>query len=106
MKHAKSDLLQGTLDLLILRTLASGDMHGWGIAQRLQQISRDVLQLNQPAMTPAVEMAAMSYGVPLDKEQPARAAVLVEQPQSSAVTWPALADLKFTSPDYFDALGM
>ena len=39
MKHAKSDLLQGTLDLLILRTLASGDMHGWGISQRLQQIS-------------------------------------------------------------------
>ena len=38
MKHPKSDLLQGTLDLLILRTLASGDMHGWGISQRLQQI--------------------------------------------------------------------
>jgi PadR family transcriptional regulator, regulatory protein PadR len=47
MKHPKSDLLQGTLDLLILRTLASGDMHGWGIAQRLQQVSQDVLQVNQ-----------------------------------------------------------
>ena len=44
MKHAKSDLLQGTLDLLILRTLASSEMHGWGISQRLQQISQDVLQ--------------------------------------------------------------
>jgi PadR family transcriptional regulator len=44
MKREKSDLLQGTLDLLILRTLASGDMHGWGIAQRLQHLSQDVLQ--------------------------------------------------------------
>jgi hypothetical protein len=35
MKQAKTDILQGTLDLLILRTLAAGDMHGWGISQRL-----------------------------------------------------------------------
>ena len=54
MKHAKSDLLQGTLDLLILRTLASGDMHGWGISQRLQQISQDVLQVNQGSLYPAL----------------------------------------------------
>ena len=52
MKHPKSDLLQGTLDLLILRTLASGDMHGWGISQRLQQISQDVLQVNQGSLYP------------------------------------------------------
>jgi hypothetical protein len=44
MKSPKTGLLQGTLDLLILRTLASGDMHGWGISQHLQQLSRDVLQ--------------------------------------------------------------
>ena len=50
MKREKSDLLQGTLDLLILRTLASGDMHGWGIAQRLQQLSQDVLQVNQGSL--------------------------------------------------------
>jgi PadR family transcriptional regulator PadR len=50
----KSDLLQGTLDLLILRTLASGDMHGWGISQRLQQISNDVLQVNQGSLYPAL----------------------------------------------------
>lgn len=50
----KSDLLQGTLDLLILRTLASGDLHGWGIAQRLQQISQDVLQVNQGSLYPAL----------------------------------------------------
>jgi len=50
----KTDLLQGTLDLLILRTLASGDMHGWGISQRLQQLSRDVLQVNQGSLYPAL----------------------------------------------------
>ena len=54
MKHAKRDLLQGTLDLLILRTLASGDMHGWGISQRLQQISQNVLQVNQGSLYPAL----------------------------------------------------
>ena len=54
MKHAQSDLLQCTLDLLILRILASGDMHGWGISQRLQQISQDVLQVNQGSLYPAL----------------------------------------------------
>jgi len=54
MKSSKSDLLQGTLDLLILRTLASGDMHGWGISQRLQQLSQDVLQVNQGSLYPAL----------------------------------------------------
>jgi transcriptional regulator len=53
-KPPKTDLLQGTLDLLILRMLASGDMHGWGISQRLQQISRDVLQVNQGSLYPAL----------------------------------------------------
>ena len=54
MKHSRSDLLQGTLDLLVLRVLSSGDMHGWGISQRLQQISRDVLQVNQGSLYPAL----------------------------------------------------
>ena len=48
------DLLQGTLDLLILRTLDLGPMHGWGISQRIQQISRDVLQVNQGSLYPAL----------------------------------------------------
>jgi len=43
---AKADLLAGTLDLVVLRTLALGPMHVYGIAQRLQQISRDVLPVN------------------------------------------------------------
>lgn len=50
----KSDLLQGTLDLLILRTLALAPMHGWGISQRIQQLSHDVLQVNQGSLYPAL----------------------------------------------------
>lgn len=53
-KPSKSDLLQGTLDLLILKTLALGAQHGWGISQRIQQISQDVLQVNQGSLYPAL----------------------------------------------------
>jgi len=48
------DLLQGTLDLLILKTLALGPTHGWDIAQRIQQISDDVLKVNQGSLYPAL----------------------------------------------------
>ena len=51
---AKTDLLQGTLDLLILKTLALGPMHGWGISQRIQQTSEDVLRVNQGSLYPAL----------------------------------------------------
>jgi transcriptional regulator len=51
---SKIDLLQGTLDLLILKTLAIGEMHGWGISQRIQQISEDVLRVNQGSLYPAL----------------------------------------------------
>ncbi|HEY3988698.1 MAG TPA: PadR family transcriptional regulator [Acidobacteriaceae bacterium] len=54
MSPASTDLLQGTLDLLILRTLALEPMHGWGIAQRIQQLSRDVLQVGQGSLYPAL----------------------------------------------------
>jgi PadR family transcriptional regulator, regulatory protein PadR len=49
-----TDLLQGTLDLLILQTLALEPMHGWGVAQRIQQVSRDVLQIGQGSLYPAL----------------------------------------------------
>jgi PadR family transcriptional regulator, regulatory protein PadR len=49
-----NDLLQGTLDLLILKTLALGPMHGWGIAQRIQQISKEILQVGQGSLYPAL----------------------------------------------------
>ncbi|MGB8128280.1 MAG: PadR family transcriptional regulator [Candidatus Angelobacter sp.] len=48
------ELLQGTLDLLIFKTLALEPMHGWGIAQRIQQISQDVLQVGQGSLYPAL----------------------------------------------------
>ena len=50
----KSDLPQGTLDLLILKVTALGPVHGYGIAQRLQQVSRDVVQVPQGSLYPAL----------------------------------------------------
>jgi transcriptional regulator len=49
-----TDLLQGTLDVLILKTLALEPMHGWGVAQRIQQISQEVLQIGQGSLYPAL----------------------------------------------------
>ncbi|MBZ5595491.1 MAG: PadR family transcriptional regulator [Acidobacteriia bacterium] len=51
---SKADLLQGTLDLLILKVLALQPMHGWGISQRIQQMSSDVLQVQQGSLYPAL----------------------------------------------------
>ena len=50
----KSDLLQGTLDVLILKIVALGPIHGYGIAQRINQISREVLQVQQGSLYPAL----------------------------------------------------
>jgi transcriptional regulator len=55
MKRATADLLQGTLDMMILKTLAPGPMHGWGVSQRIQQISSDVLRVNQGSLYPALQ---------------------------------------------------
>jgi len=54
MAKTKSDLLQGTLDMLILKTLAMEPMHGWGVSQRIQQISSGVLNINQGSLYPAL----------------------------------------------------
>jgi transcriptional regulator len=54
MASSSTDVLQGTLDLLILKALSVEPMHGWGVAQRIQQISRDVLQVNQGSLYPAL----------------------------------------------------
>lgn len=51
---SRLDLLQGTLDLLILRTLVGEPRHGWAISERIQEISRDVLQVNQGSLYPAL----------------------------------------------------
>ena len=53
-RNSRTDLLQGTLDMLILKTLALGPQHGWGISQRIQQVSQDVLQVNQGSLYPAL----------------------------------------------------
>ena len=50
-----TDLVQGTLDLLIMRTIASEELHGWAIAQRIQLLSNDVLQVNQGSLYPALQ---------------------------------------------------
>jgi PadR family transcriptional regulator, regulatory protein PadR len=55
MAHDQSELLQGTLELLILKTLSLEPMHGWGISQRIQQMSRDVFQVNQGSLYPALQ---------------------------------------------------
>jgi PadR family transcriptional regulator, regulatory protein PadR len=54
-RTASSELLPGTLDLLILRTLAAGRMHGYGIAQRLKEVSGDVLQVGESSLYPALQ---------------------------------------------------
>ena len=50
----RTDLLQGTLDLLVLKTLRLGALHGWGISKRVRQLSNDVLQINQGSLYPAL----------------------------------------------------
>jgi transcriptional regulator len=50
----KTDLLQGTLDLLVLRVLSPGPMHGFAISQRIQQVSRDILRVQQGSLYPAL----------------------------------------------------
>jgi PadR family transcriptional regulator PadR len=54
MAKTRNDLLQGTLDLLVLKTLALGPQHGWAISQRIQQISEDALRVNQGSLYPAL----------------------------------------------------
>jgi len=54
MTKPNVDLLQGTLDMLVLKTLQLEAQHGWGISQRIQQMSKDVLQVNQGSLYPAL----------------------------------------------------
>jgi PadR family transcriptional regulator PadR len=55
MPADRSDLLQGTLELLVLKMLALEPMHGWGISQRIQQLSRDVFLVPQGSLYPALQ---------------------------------------------------
>jgi PadR family transcriptional regulator, regulatory protein PadR len=51
---AKSDLLQGTLDMLVLRVLSRGELHGWGITQKLEQLSQSALQVDEGSLYPSL----------------------------------------------------
>ena len=53
--RSQTDALRGSLDLLILKTLSLAPMHGWGISQRVQQISKGVLEVNQGSLYPALQ---------------------------------------------------
>jgi transcriptional regulator len=55
MNESTNDVLRGTLDLLVLKTLALEPMHGWGISQRIQQMSKGVLDVNQGSLYPALQ---------------------------------------------------
>ena len=54
MQPATADVLQGTLDMLILKALSLQPLHGWAVSQRIRQLSRDVLQVNQGSLYPAL----------------------------------------------------
>ncbi len=54
-RHPQTDALRGSLDLLVLKTLSLAPMHGWGISQRVQQISDGVLEVNQGSLYPALQ---------------------------------------------------
>ena len=85
----KSDLLQGTLDLLILKTLQPGPMHGWGISLRIQEVSEDVLQVNQGSLYPALHrleqqgLIAAEWGSSENKRQ----AKFYELTRAGGVSW-------------------
>lgn len=54
MNNPRADLLQGSLDLLILKALTLGSLHGWGVSKRIRQMSRDALDVNQGSLYPAL----------------------------------------------------
>ena len=62
MDKRKTELLQGTLDMLILKTLALGPMHGFGIARRIQQVSHDVLRVDQGSLYPSLHRMEAKVG--------------------------------------------
>jgi DNA-binding PadR family transcriptional regulator len=90
------DLLPGTLDLLILRTLQRDALHGWAISDRIQQVSDDVLQINQGSLYPALHrlehqgwIKAEWAGAPSITTSPRRAAASWRWKRASGSAWPA-----------------
>src|SRR3954447_3781013 len=69
MSDDQSDVLRGTLDLLILKTLTLEPMHGWGISARIQQFSRGVLDVNQGSLYPALQRLEQKGWIESDWQQ-------------------------------------
>jgi hypothetical protein len=86
----QTDALRGSLDLLVLKTLSLEAMHGWGISQRLQQISRGVLEVNQGSLYPALQRlekeGLINERVGDDGQQSARALLGVAEPVTAQRT--------------------
>lgn len=91
MVTPKSDLPQGTLDLLILKVVALGPLHGYAIAQRLQQISRDVVQVQQGTLYPALHRLENRGYLAADWKQSdtGREAKFYRLTAKAAPIWPA-----------------
>ena len=78
MASSKPDLLQGTLDLLILKALAPEPLHGWAISKRIQQLSRDVLVVHQGSLYPALyRLEDRGWIVGAEAESPERRRIKV-----------------------------
>ncbi len=69
MSNPQSDVLRGTLDLLILKTLTLEPMHGWGISQRIQQFSRGLLDVNQGSLYPALQRLELKGWIDAEWQQ-------------------------------------
>ena len=85
-----NDLVQGTLDLLILRTVSLEPQHGWAIAKRIQQVSRDVLQVQQGSLYPALHRLEQKRWIKAKPAEcawrlPTRAAARANRPQNQKV---------------------
>src|ERR1035441_4251486 len=97
MSPQATDLVQGTLEVLILKTLALEPMHGWGIGQRIQQVSKDVLQVGQGSLYPALHRLEAKGWIhsewgPSENNRRARYYSLTKSGRTSARDHPAVAD--------------
>jgi hypothetical protein len=79
----KGDVLQGTLDMLVLKALQLEPMHGWGITERIEQWSERVLQLGQGTLYPALYRLEHPLGLARHRQQPAGALLLIDRARPS-----------------------
>lgn len=98
MGSSEADFLPGTLDLLILKTLAMGSSHGWGVSKRIRNLSRDVLEVNQGSLYPALHRlqqrgyVVSEWGTPEDSNRRVRIYSLTEAGRTELARERALWD--------------